>query len=266
MHLQRALTSSDQPPGSSRVAASDAISALAEGALRDRDVRLVAQLIEAAYLGGLRRWVRAQLFRRGCPHDELDDLVQEVFRRVLLSRERYRGSTEGEFWAYMSGITRSVLGNEWRRRARRPSTAPETGLRDATSCRRTGRHTAAPGASEVAQRVDAGTHVEEACDESDLLVRSLLDLTPTQRSIIMLRYGSGLSLRAVAEALGRAPSTVAEAEKAALARLQGSLSEVIPAEPGIEIDPDPVQPVTTPASRTGRGRHERRIAAPVHLD
>lgn len=233
-------------PGRAGSESGSAITALARGLLREDDPQVVMPLLERAYLGGLREWVRAQLTKRGCPSADLDDLVQEVFRRVLLSRTRYRGSTEGEFWAYLSGITRSVLGHEWRRRARRATPAPDDVLGQQSTCLRTGRGPTAPMNSHSdespEQRAGSGDF-----DLTGVLEEGLHDLTPAQQTVILLRYRSGLSLRAVAEALGRAPSTVAETEKAALARLERRLSNR--AAEARETDPSatprrPLPPVT----------------------
>lgn len=177
---------------------------LARGALRG-PADAAAHLLEVAYRESLGPWIRGFIARRGCPPSDLDDLTQEVIRRLLHSRTAYRGSTEREFWAYVGGLCRSVLSHARRSTSRHWISADA--LRHDGAATNT---TATPGDAPPGIRGSEHHHH---------LRTALSDLTPLQQSVIHLRYRGNCSLRATAMILNRSLSTVAEAERAAMRAL-----------------------------------------------
>lgn len=88
------------------------IASLAAGLLRGEELEAWA-LFEAAW-PILERFVRVRLVTGGLHKNLLADCGQEVFTRVWRFRTSYHGTTEGEFWSWLSRICdnerRRILG------------------------------------------------------------------------------------------------------------------------------------------------------------
>jgi RNA polymerase sigma-70 factor (sigma-E family) len=123
-----------------------------------------------------------------------EDLLQAALERILPRWRKFEGDPE----AYLRRILYHLAADDWRRqrrwRARLPwLSGPDGGI-------------VADGSVQVEQR--------------DELFRLLLQLTPAQRTTIVLRYWEDLSEAATAELLGCSVGTVKSATSRGLARLR----------------------------------------------
>lgn len=107
------------------------------------------------------------------------DLVQDVFLRVLRFRTTYRPGSRFRTWMYE--IARNVA-HDWRQRLGR-----EIGL---------------DSASEIAVDGEAADRAVEAQEERRLLVTALASLPPDKREVIVLSRCQGLNYEDVAAVLG----------------------------------------------------------------
>ncbi len=111
-----------------------------------------------------------------------EDIVADVFERVLRSRSGWRGQSGEKTWLYAIAMNR---------------------LRDVA--RRTGAE------SRALQRVAASpTAADElgAVADRDLLARELPALPEEERVVVALRFGADLTLREIADLLSERQSTV----------------------------------------------------------
>jgi RNA polymerase sigma-70 factor (ECF subfamily) len=104
-----------QTSGEPQVASSQAVedSALVAAVLR-KDRKATAEFV-ARYADAVYRYVRARLAPR---HDQVEDLVQEVFLSAWESLSQYRGT--GSLEAWVMGIARHKVENHYRERLRAP--------------------------------------------------------------------------------------------------------------------------------------------------
>jgi RNA polymerase sigma factor (sigma-70 family) len=170
----------------------------------------VLELVYRSCRADVTRLVRAGVHRAsrsgwraavGAAAEEVSDLVQEVFIRVLAPKARlgYRGA--GPFQAYVASIARNVLRDWIRRKRREIPTRPETleRLRDRS----------APG--DDIERTDPST--------APALDAFLRGLPPQLRAIHDKRYAAGLSERQTAVALGVGRQTVRTLDRRLRAQL-----------------------------------------------
>jgi RNA polymerase sigma-70 factor (ECF subfamily) len=140
-----------------------------------------------------RRWyeaaaprVYAYLYTRcGADVELTQELTQETFLQVVRNRESYAGRADSVTW--LIAIARSRLGDHFRRLERE-------GRRHMRLIREIHPHEVDP---------DAQERPTEGADLRTALAR----LTSVQRVALVLRYLDGLSVREVAETLGRSEKT-----------------------------------------------------------
>ena len=176
--------------------------------LREGDLELFKKLIRE-HTGSLLGWVRS--YADG--PDDADDLVQEVWQRVVGKRSTYRGT--GSFRGWLYRVARSVCVDHSRR----------------GSARRTGREELdaqlqAEAVADVrAQAASAATETPGAVAAERLALRTVRDavgeLPPRQREVVTLRIIEGMSTRETAEIMGCAEGTV----KASLSQAIGKLRD-----------------------------------------
>src|SRR5262245_11435484 len=117
---------------------------------------------------------------------ESEDLVQDVFMRMLKHRESFKPDTG--FTPWMFRIARNVAVDSLRRSSRAPQAEPDLDVRPADQ----------PGSDErVVEREQTG-----------LLRRALLELPPDRREVLLLSRYEMKSYEEVAEALGVSVGTV----------------------------------------------------------
>ncbi|MBI4586771.1 MAG: RNA polymerase sigma factor [Planctomycetes bacterium] len=134
-----------------------------------------------------------------------EDLVQEVFLRVFLSRERYRPLVS--FSAYLFSIARNV----WRDRLRRQRRSPRLALNDRRALEQT--VDGAKFLSGVEENLAARLDVREA----------LVELPDPQRLTLILSVYQGLSYAEIAAVLEIPVGTVKSRMFHALRRLKVKL-------------------------------------------
>lgn len=157
---------------------------------------------DATAIGDLyRRYAPAifrYLFYRLGDRDVAEDLTSEVFVRALEALPRYR--VRGRpFSAWLYRIARARVADHYRGRRRHPLVplVPDT---------------PADGADPDAQ---AESQLTAAA-----LRRAIVQLTPLQQQVVVLRFLEGLSHRAVAQIVGRSEGAVRVLQYRALAALR----------------------------------------------
>jgi RNA polymerase sigma factor (sigma-70 family) len=146
-------------------------------------------------------------YLRGRGEAEPDDLLGETFLQVVRDLPSFEGA-EAELRAWVLTIARHRLIDERRRQARRPS------------------ESAAPAASEDGR--PGGNAEEEALEalEEERVRKILAELSPDQRSVLVLRVIADLNVEQVAQVLGKAPGAVKQLQRRGLAALEKRISRL----------------------------------------
>lgn len=182
--------------------------ALAAGRLR-AEPQSSWELFQAAW-PLLQRYVVLRLAGGGLSGDRLGDCAQNAFVRIWAHRRSYRGSSEGEFWKWITRICDNERFRFTRRSARHdlaadgmPAAAPNPGL-----------------AGSIAPDVDT-VELDDAC----LALRACLaGLAPLEAEVVQIIYFEpALSERAAAQLLDLSPATVHKLKVQALASLAACL-------------------------------------------
>jgi RNA polymerase sigma-70 factor (ECF subfamily) len=153
------------------------------------------------------------LYRMSGSRPDAEDLMQEVFVRVVRMIGEYQH--DGRFEAWLFRIAAN-LGRDRVRRARR--TPRQVELNDGPEGN--GRYAGAGSLEEAAGQAagpDAGLIHEEECEA---LQRALLALPEAERTVIMLRHFSQMSFKEIAEAMATPLGTALARAHRALARLR----------------------------------------------
>jgi RNA polymerase sigma-70 factor (ECF subfamily) len=129
-----------------------------------------------------------------------EDLANEVFLGVLSRIGSFDGD-EDRFRAWVFTIAHSRLVDERRRADRRP----QPSSRDHDDLELVG-----GDVEEDALRLFGDQRVRALCDK----------LAPDQRDVLLLRLMAGLSIEAIAEALGKSPGAVKSLQHRGLAKLR----------------------------------------------
>jgi RNA polymerase sigma-70 factor (ECF subfamily) len=175
-----------------------------DNALASRRLFLAAPLTSAdwehLYAEQLPRIYNYFRYRVGA--DDAEDLTAMTFERAWVGRHRYRRDL-GAFSTWLYAIARNVAIDHYRRRV------PEAPLEAAA-------HVAAPGGPE-----------EDALRSSDAarLSALLLTLSERERELIALRYGAGLTNRAIARLSGLSESNVGTIMHRAVGQLRSRWPE-----------------------------------------
>jgi RNA polymerase sigma factor (sigma-70 family) len=148
---------------------------------------------------------RSQVCARASRVVDPDDLVGEVFLRVLQGIERFEGDGRA-FRAWVFTVARNLAIDERRRndRFRTEPVSPETLI-------------------EVAPIGDAEAEAMRALAEER--VRGVLDqLTTEQRDVLLLRILGDLTIEQVALALGKTPGAIKALQARAVATIRRQMS------------------------------------------
>ncbi len=130
-----------------------------------------------------------------------DDLTNEVFLGVLRTLGSFRGD-ESQFRSWIFSIAHSRLVDERRRSGRRPQLAADN--HEGWSARAGG------DAEEDALERLSAHRVQELCEQ----------LVPDQRDVLLLRLMAGLTVEAVAQAVGKSDGAVKALQRRGLANLR----------------------------------------------
>jgi RNA polymerase sigma-70 factor (ECF subfamily) len=148
------------------------------------------------YLSRIYRYVLAHV---GSPA-EAEDIAQEVFLRIVEAIGRFEWR-DVEFSAWVFRIARNQMISHHRRHGARAASvsAEEVEIEDAQ-----------PGPERLVEHALTVHEVYAACER----------LPQSQREVIALRFGSGLSVRETAQSLGKSENNVKVLQHKAIARLQ----------------------------------------------
>jgi RNA polymerase sigma-70 factor (ECF subfamily) len=153
--------------------------------LRQRDVTLLHALVEQYQY----RLVRYLIYLMGM-HDEVDDLVQETWLRVLERGRSYDGRSRFEPWLFT--IARHLAIDHMRKRRTVSLEAEDDG------------ESPLPASSDPSPFILAAR-----TEDSQRLAQSMQTLDFIYREVLVLRFQEDLSLQEVAAVIGAPVSTVA---------------------------------------------------------
>jgi RNA polymerase sigma-70 factor, ECF subfamily len=157
--------------------------------LRERDIALLHALVEQ-YQYRLVRYLIYLLGRR----DEVDDLVQETWVRVLERGRSYDGRSRFEPWLF--AIARNLTIDHMRRRKTWSLDSDDDGEQDAAP--------RSPASNDPSPFVLAAR-----TEDAQRLGQSMQTLDFIYREVLVLRFQEDLSLQEVATVVGAPVSTVA---------------------------------------------------------
>ena len=164
---------------------------------------------------------RLQISRRLQGKVDASDLVQETFLEAHRHFANFRGSSEGEFVAWLRQILAGVVSHVVRRylgtQSRDVRLERQLALELDQSSRLLDRGLTAVGSTPSEHAV--------RCEESLRLATVLEQLPDDLRDVLILHHLEGLSLVDVAQRLGRSKSSVKKLWLRALAQLRHSLGE-----------------------------------------
>jgi RNA polymerase sigma-70 factor (ECF subfamily) len=150
------------------------------------------------------------LFRMTGSRADAEDLLQELFVRVvrMLPRYEHRGNLESWLFRIAANLGRDHI----RRVRRRPPMMPL--LSDSDS------EAAGTGPRETARDLDTPSRDLEHQEEADALQRGLAALPEPEREVIMLRHFSDMTFAQIAEIMGTPLGTALARAHRGLARLR----------------------------------------------
>ncbi len=153
-------------------------------------------------LYGRHRGPLYRYFARQTAKDNVDDLFQETWLRLIRNKERYR--PEAPFRAYLYQIAHSVLVDHYRRHG----------------------HAARPQTDAALDPIDASAGPDDNYDAGSLrsvFVAALDALPAEQREAFLLHEEAGLTLEQIAEVVGTGRETIKSRLRYATRRLRESL-------------------------------------------
>ena len=145
--------------------------------------------------------------------DEAEDLLQELFLRVVRSIGRYRHEDQFEAWLFR--IATNLVRDQVRRLRRRPAHQSLHPPADRSE---------SAGEASVALLPDTSAASPERVltqrDDIDRLQQALARLPVAEREVVMLRHFSQLSFQQIAEAMGTPLGTALARAHRGLAKLR----------------------------------------------
>jgi RNA polymerase sigma-70 factor (ECF subfamily) len=159
------------------------------------------------------------LFRLCGRRNEAEDLMQEVFVRIVRTIERYRD--DGRFEAWLFRIAANLVRDSIRRRRRRPTQIGPDANDDDDPLDRAADSAGPPEAA------------LETAEEVARLNAALQRLPDAEREVIMLRHFSDLSFKEVADIMGTPIGTALARSHRALRRLKELMEAGEGRHPGV---------------------------------
>lgn len=148
-------------------------------------------------------------YRNGLQINDAEDMVQEVFLRVIKAIGRYKEKDRFEMWLFR--IAHNLLIDYWRTKRQ----VLEADINYDGSI------------FETADRAERADPIGEviAKEESDLLQRALEKLNNSQREIILLRYFGGMSFEQIAKITNQPLGTVLSQAHRGLKKLKDIIND-----------------------------------------
>ncbi|MBK8540290.1 MAG: sigma-70 family RNA polymerase sigma factor [Ardenticatenia bacterium] len=148
-----------------------------------------------------------------------EDLTQEVFMQAMrgLAAMEWRGSLA----PWLLRIARNTVYDHWRRQARRPErvlSAAELGEDDEEAESRLDRLAARP------HEEDEALYLVELSVDREQIARAMKQLTDLQQQVLLLRFGSGLSILETAAAMERSDGAIKNLQHHAVRALRKALA------------------------------------------
>ena len=170
--------------------------------------------IYQAYVDRVYSFVQYQVREAGTA----EDLTQEVFIQAMrgLATLEWRGSLA----PWLLRIARNTVYDHWRRQARRPErvlSATEMGDDDEEEERRLDRLASKP------HDEDEALHLVELGVDREQIARAMQQLTDLQQQVLLLRFGSGLSILETAAAMERSDGAIKNLQHHAVRALRKAL-------------------------------------------
>ena len=150
-----------------------------------------------------------------------EELLQEVFIRVVKARGRYEVTAKFTTWLYT--IARNICFDELRRGR----------LRQTQSLDTPGPHAAQDAAPWVERVPDAQPDPESKAHDASVAARiqtALNDLPDDQREVFILRQLSGLAFKEIGEIVGVSENTVKSRMRYALEKVRQALADIAPGQ------------------------------------
>jgi RNA polymerase sigma-70 factor, ECF subfamily len=146
-----------------------------------------------------------------------EDLVQDVFVRIVQSASDFKHEARFSTWAYT--IARNVCIDHLRKMSLRRHPSLDQGSGEAGDGPTLGERTADPTPGASVDRVVMGTEVGQ------IIARAVERLPPDQREVFLLREIGNVPFKDIAQMTGVSENTVKSRMRYALERLQEALSE-----------------------------------------
>lgn len=184
-------------------------------AFRDGDAKAFEQLVSRHQRG-----IYNFLLRSVRDRARAEELLQEVFLRVIRSKQRYERTAKFTTWLY--AIARNLCVDESRRARFRDHASLDAG--------RPGKD-GEGGRSMLATLAADDVPTDEAAEAGTLrerLAAAVDHLPEEQREVFLLRQLAGLSFREIGETVGIPENTVKSRMRYALEKLRGELGDLRP--------------------------------------
>ena len=173
-------------------------------------------------VAGLGRFIAGRV-----PHDDAQDVTQDVFLHLAERISTFRGEAGLTSWIYRITVNRAI--DARRRERRRPAwRMGDAPLEEAVRRPR----------GDAQREEEPGQGLDRDARERRVQA-ALARLSPKLRAIAVLRYIEGLTYEQLAEVLGCAPGTV----KSRLSRAHAALQQALEQPPASGFDDPPRPPV-----------------------
>jgi RNA polymerase sigma-70 factor, ECF subfamily len=147
-----------------------------------------------------------------------EDLVQDVFVRIVQNAGEFKHEAKFTTWAY--AIARNICIDHLRKMSlRRHPSLDQSGSPDSEGGPTLGERTADPRPSAAVDRAVIGNELGQR------ITRAVEALPPDQREVFLLRELANIPFKEIAEIVGVPENTVKSRMRYALERLQEALSE-----------------------------------------
>jgi RNA polymerase sigma-70 factor (ECF subfamily) len=178
---------------------------------RDGDARAFEELV-ARHRRGLFNFLLRSVQNRS----RAEELLQEVFLRVVRSKDRYERTAKLTTWLYT--IARNLCVDESRRAKFRRTTSLDTPRR--------GVDDEGPAMVETVAADDVPTDDRAAAPQIRQRIARAIDLLPEdQREVFLMRQINGLSFKEIGDIVGAPENTVKSRMRYALEKLRQDLAD-----------------------------------------